>query len=391
MLRAVIFDFDGLVLETEEPIYLAHAEVYREHGQELSPELWKTTVGTDTFDPDADLEARLGRALDRDAIAARRRRRTEELLAGRAALPGVIDLRDRAREAGLKLAIASSSSRRWVVGHLERLGLADGWECIVCREDAALAKPDPGLYLATLDCLQVRAGEVVAIEDSGHGVAAAGAAGIRCVVVPTVMTLGADFSAADLVVESLAGVTLADLARLAEPVPRAPIVTRRLRLEPIGPEHAAGVQAAAARSLPELLPWMPWAVENRLERHQEVAAGAASAWASGRAHHFAITRAGEVLGVLGLNRVAPGEWELFYWLASDAAGAGFATEAAGALLDWAQERLGAKRFTLWAGTENHTSRRVAEKLGFRHLGPLPELKAGGYGMFPAEMYERTHA
>jgi HAD superfamily hydrolase (TIGR01509 family) len=214
VLRAVIFDFDGLVLETEEAIYLAHAEVYREHGEELSLDFWKTTVGTDRFDPRADLEARLGRALDWEAIAARRRRRTGELLAGREVLPGVVDLRDRAREAGLKLAITSSSSKRWVRGHLERLGLDAGWDCIVGREDAALAKPDPGLYLATLQCLGVRAEEAVAIEDSGHGQTAARVAGIRCVVVPSVMTLGADFSAADLLVDSLADVTLADLERL---------------------------------------------------------------------------------------------------------------------------------------------------------------------------------
>lgn len=214
MLRAVIFDFDGLVLETEEAIYTAHAEVYREHGEELELDFWKTTVGTDRFDPRADLESRLGRPLDWEEITARRRRRTAELLAGRPVQPGVIELRDRALEAGLKLGIASSSSRRWVTGHLERLGLDAGWDCIVAREDAALAKPDPGLYLAAVRCLGVSAQEAVAIEDSAHGVASARAAGIRCVAVPSVMTRGADFAGADRVVESLAGVTLADLERL---------------------------------------------------------------------------------------------------------------------------------------------------------------------------------
>jgi HAD superfamily hydrolase (TIGR01509 family) len=389
VLRAVIFDFDGLVLETEEPIYRAHAEVYRDHGHELSLEFWKTTVGTDTFDPDADLEIRLGRPLDRAAIEAVRTRRTDELLAGREVLPGVLDLRDRARKAGLKLAIASSSSRRWVVGHLERLGIATGWDCIVCREDAPLAKPDPGLYLAALACLGVRAEAAVAIEDSGHGVAAAAGAGIRCVVVPSVMTRGADFTAADLVAESLAAVQLEDLARLVERVPREFISTLRLRLEPIGPEHAAGIHAAATSSLAELRPWMPWAVNLSPDAVRELAAAAPARWEAGREHHFAIIREGSVLGVVGLNREAPGVYELHYWIASYVAGAGLVTEAAAAVLAWARDRLPLQRFTLWAGSENQASRRVAEKLGFQHIGPLPDLKAGGYGPFPAELYELT--
>ena len=389
MLRAVIFDFDGLVLETEEPIYLAHAEVYREHGQELSLDFWKTTVGTDTFDPDADLERRLGRTLDRDAIELLRTRRTAELLAGREVLPGFATLCERARQAGLKLGIASSSSRRWVLGHLRRLGIAGGWDCVVCREDAALAKPDPGLYLAAIECLGVHAREVIAIEDSGHGLTAAAAAGIRCVVIPSVMTRGADFSAADLVADSLAEVELEDLARLVEGVPREAIATARLRLEPIGPAHATGLYAAAGRSLPELRPWMPWAADLRLDGVRELAAAAPGRWAAGREHHFAITREGSVLGVVGLDREAPGVYELHYWIASDAAGAGLTTEAAAGLLDWARDRLRVHRFTLWAGSENRASRRVAEKLGFHHLGPLPEPKAGGDGPFPAELYGRS--
>lgn len=386
MLRAVIFDFDGLVLETEEPIYLAHAEVYREHGHELDLDFWRTTVGTDTFDPDADLESRLGRPLDRAAVEAARRRRTQELLAGREVLPGVLDLRDRVRAAGLKLGIASSSSRAWVLGHLRRLGIAEGWDCVICREDAELAKPDPGLYRAALDCLGVEAGEAVAIEDSGHGVTAAGAAGIACLVVPSVMTAGADFSAAHRVAESLAEISLEDLAQLL-PVPRTPIATARLRLEPIGPEHGEGLYEAARRSRRELLPWMPWA-EDPLAQHFGRAAAEPGTWVRGARYPFAILLEGRVVGVVVLSREGQGEWQLAYWVSTDVAGAGIATEASAAVLDWATEHLYVKRFTLWAGRDNAPSRRVAEKLGFRHLGPLPEPKEGGLGPFPAELYER---
>jgi len=190
------------------------------------------------------------------------------------------------------------------------------------------------------------------------------------------------------VAESLAGVTLDDLASLLA-VPREPILTARLRLEPVETRHAEGIHAAAVRSRAEMLPWMPWAVENRLDRTQELSAAGPARWAEGREHHFAITRDGAVLGVLGINQEAPGEWELFYWIASEAAGSGLTTEAAAAVLTWTREHLYVKRFTLWAGRDNAPSRRVAEKLGFRHLGPLPEPKDGGLGTFPAELYERT--
>ena len=383
MLRALVFDFDGLVLETEEPIYLAHAEVYRAHGHELPLEFWKTTVGTDTFDPDADLEARLGRPLDRASIEQARRRRTQELLAGREVLPGVLDLRQRAAAAGLKLGIASSSSREWVLGHLARLGLAQGWDCVICREDAELAKPDPGLYRAALACLGVTAAEAVAIEDSEHGVTAAAAAGLACLVVPSVMTAGADFAAAGRVAESLAGISLSDLARLV-PLARRPIATARLRLEPVGPEHGQGIYAAARRSRAELLPWMPWS-DQPPSWHQAQAAAAPAAWKAGHAYPFAVVLDERVVGVVVLT----GDLEISYWISTDVAGAGLATEAARALIGWAREHLYVKRFTLWAGRENVASRRVADKLGFRHLGPLPEPEDGGLGPFPAELYELT--
>lgn len=211
-IRALVFDFDGLILDTEGPVYEAWREVYAEHGEELPIAFWQTIIGrgSNWFDPLADLERRLGRSLDRDRIRGARQARVKELVGALPILPGVVQWIEAAERLGLKLGVASSSSRAWVVGHLERLGLERHWDCVRCRDDVARAKPDPDLYLAVAAELGVAPAEAIAIEDSPNGCLAAKAAGLYCVAVPNRMTAGLDFAAADVRLASLAQVTLPD-------------------------------------------------------------------------------------------------------------------------------------------------------------------------------------
>jgi len=215
-LRAIVFDFDGLIIETETPVFQAWSELFAEHGQELSIDFWKTIVGTTGFDAIGDLERRLGHPLEREQVMELRRARELELAHAQPLQPGVIDLVAEAEEAGVKLGVASSSSRRWVVGHLEQRRLIDRFECVRCRDDVGRSKPDPAVYLAVIECLGVAAAEAVAIEDSPHGVAAARAAGLRCVAVPGPLTRDLDLSAADLRVESIAELSIARLRSLVQ-------------------------------------------------------------------------------------------------------------------------------------------------------------------------------
>ena len=212
-LKAIVFDFDGLILETEEPIYRSWLEVYTAHGEELPFDRWVQTVGSNNaaFDPRANLEARLGRPLPQDVLDERMRRRTEMVLA-QTIRPGVAELAKAAREAGIKTGVASSSTHSWVDAHLERLGISHLFECVRCRDDVEAVKPAPDLYVAVLDCLNVRPEESVAIEDSPNGVAAARVAGMRTVAVPNAITAGQDLSLADVKLESLAGTSPGGLA-----------------------------------------------------------------------------------------------------------------------------------------------------------------------------------
>jgi HAD superfamily hydrolase (TIGR01509 family) len=210
--RAIVFDFDGLILDTETPEFRSWGEMYEEHGAELDFETWAVCIGTgDVFDPYAELERRLGRPIDRDVIRQRRRQRNQELLGAETIRPGVLDYLTEARRRGLRLAVASSSSREWVGGHLERLGILDRFDHLRTSDDVRQVKPDPELYLSALTALGVAGDEAIALEDSPNGVLAAKRAGLFCVAVPNALTRRLSFEHADLTVGSLADLPLATL------------------------------------------------------------------------------------------------------------------------------------------------------------------------------------
>ena len=216
-MRLVVFDFDGLILDTEAPVYDVWQAIYGEHGHTLEFARWAECIGTaDTFDPCAHLESLLGRSVDAGALIRHHRTRTDALIAAQPILPGVRDYVEDARRLGVRLGVASSSSRRWVEGHLTRLGLREHFEVVRCADDVARVKPDPALYLAVLEATGVAAHQAVALEDSPNGVRAAKRAGLACIAVPNPLTARLDLAEADLRLGSLAELTLAELiARLS--------------------------------------------------------------------------------------------------------------------------------------------------------------------------------
>ncbi|MFZ6026902.1 MAG: HAD family hydrolase [Chloroflexota bacterium] len=209
MIRALVFDFDGLIVETETPILRAWQEIYRSYGQELPVERWKLTIGSDdsAFDALAEL-ARLVAGLDLEAIKTRRKARELELATAQPLLPGVLDYIRHARELGLMLAVASSSSYRWVGGQLQRRGLLTAFDCIIPRDLVARVKPAPDLYRMACETLGIKGNEAIALEDAPNGIRAAKAAGMFAVAVPHEHTRQMDFSMADMCVNSLADVSL---------------------------------------------------------------------------------------------------------------------------------------------------------------------------------------
>ena len=187
--KALIFDFDGLIVDSEGPGYVAWSEVYELHGCPLPFEKYSACIGTvGGFDLHAYLEEQSGRALDREGVEAACNSRWDELMKNQPLLPGIADTIAAAKARGLKLAVASSSTRDWVAGNLNKFGLLDRFDAICTRDDVPIVKPDPALYTLALKRLSVQAHEAIAFEDSPNGILAAKRAGLFCVFVPNPLT-----------------------------------------------------------------------------------------------------------------------------------------------------------------------------------------------------------
>jgi HAD superfamily hydrolase (TIGR01509 family) len=212
-IRALIFDFDGLIVDTESTEFQGWQELYTAHGCDLSPDVYVDCIGRPNghFDFYSHLEKVSGTRIDRDAVRARRRARLAELNLLLPVLPGVLSYLEDAQRLGLKIGLASSSSRAWVHGHLERLGLFEFFGVTKCVEDTGTHKPDPGPYVAVLDALNISAPEAIAFEDAPHGIVSAKAAGITCVAVPNPMTRNLPLDRADYQLSSLAAMSLEEL------------------------------------------------------------------------------------------------------------------------------------------------------------------------------------
>jgi HAD superfamily hydrolase (TIGR01509 family) len=223
-IKALVFDFDGLIVDTEVPIFRAWQRIYREHGQDLPLEQWLTIIGTASgpFDPVIDLAKKTGAKLDGQELKALEVLYYQEATALQQLLPGVIDYLVAARQLGLKTAVASSSTRKWVMDHLNRFGIGGRFDAIICREDVKRTKPDPDLYLTALQRLGVQPEEAIAFEDSSNGIHAAKAAGLYCVVVPNPLTVDLDLTEADLRLLTLEAMPLRDVIKEASAVRKRP-------------------------------------------------------------------------------------------------------------------------------------------------------------------------
>jgi HAD superfamily hydrolase (TIGR01509 family) len=202
---AIIFDFDGTILDTETPEFAAWQEVYSTYGEHLDPAVYAQVIGTTdaAWSPEAHLASLLGHPIDQAAAVEAHHRRFDHLIAAELPRPGVLDWLDEARDLGLKVGLASSSSAAWVSRFLDRLGLRDHFATLATRERVTRSKPDPALYEVALEDLGVAAADALAVEDSPNGITAAKAAGLFCVAVPNPMTAPFPLTGADLQLSSL--------------------------------------------------------------------------------------------------------------------------------------------------------------------------------------------
>ena len=206
---ALVFDFDGLLIDTESAALRAWQAEFEARGTLLPADVWRTGVGR--RDSRSILLAYLRKQIgffDDDEVVLNWRARLDASLETEDLRDGVRDYLDAAAGLGIRLAVASSATADWVLGHLERVGVRHRFEVITCGEGHP-PKPRPDIYLATVAALGVSADAAIAFEDSPPGVTAAKTAGLHCVAVPNPATAALTFDGADRIVASFTRLPLA--------------------------------------------------------------------------------------------------------------------------------------------------------------------------------------
>ena len=216
-LLGAIFDCDGLLADTETPDYDAWREIYEEQGLHLPIELWAQSIGTAKGHSLPDWHAPLAEAIgpdyDPDAVRQRRQAFYQAAIGKVTPMPGVLALLDALDEAQIPCAVASNSDRPWVDRVLTIAGLTGRFQTIATADEVEHPKPAPDVYLLAASRLGVPAQRCAAFEDSPRGLAAAHAAGMFTVAVPTALTRHFAFEQAHHIVESLEKLALKDLRR----------------------------------------------------------------------------------------------------------------------------------------------------------------------------------
>jgi uncharacterized protein len=205
LIRVIIFDFDGLIIDTETPWYKAYKAFAQQYGVELPLELWAHCVGTsfDVFDPIQYIQKHSKQPIEKEYIQKETKELYDSLMKEVTIRPGVRQYLQEAVDRGLRIGLASSSSRRWVEYYLAKHNLLDYFQAISTSDDVRQVKPSPELYIKTMNSLQVSGEETIAFEDSLNGLRAAKSAGALCVVVPNPVTSFLKFEKHDLRLNSM--------------------------------------------------------------------------------------------------------------------------------------------------------------------------------------------
>lgn len=212
-LKGIIFDFDGLIIDTEMPGCNAWSELFNQHGFSFTIEDWKKAIGTgpSAYDPAKHLNQLTNGQLETQKIKEQTLSRTRELIELQPLLPGVLDFIIASERQGLLLAVASSSNREWVEGYLLKLGIRKFFKVVCTSTDVQQVKPDPELFLLAAKKLGISPSEAIVFEDSPSGIKAAKAAGIPCIAIPNDITKSMDLSLATRIVNSFLDIDLLEL------------------------------------------------------------------------------------------------------------------------------------------------------------------------------------
>jgi HAD superfamily hydrolase (TIGR01509 family) len=213
--QAIIFDLDGLIIETEAVYCQIWQREFAKEGLPFDMAGYQNLIGAHHvvggYKPQQVLADHLNNGVSARELRLAVEHEAFETIKNEEAKPGVLQVLDEADKGGFLLAVGSSSERDWVHGHLKRLGIFDRFTTIVTADDVEkIGKPEPDIYLKVLDNLGVAPQNALVLEDSNNGVVASYRAGIRVVAVPNEVTLGQDFSLATAIIPSLEELDLSE-------------------------------------------------------------------------------------------------------------------------------------------------------------------------------------
>ncbi|MFD2212354.1 HAD family hydrolase [Metabacillus endolithicus] len=211
MYKAVVFDFDGLIFDTESVHTTIYKEMFESHNVEFPFNEWIQNIGTKSTFSIYDLLEKEIKEIDREQLKKMNKEKLETRLNALKVRPGVEEILKEAQAMNLKIGLASSSDYKWVSSHLDRLGLLHYFECIMTSDDVAEVKPHPELYLLAAKQLGVEPEVCIAFEDSANGSLAAKRAGLTCVIVPNDTTKHLTFPEVDYRLSSMADCALVEL------------------------------------------------------------------------------------------------------------------------------------------------------------------------------------
>ena len=210
-IKGLIFDFDGLILDTELPEFQVWEDIYKSYGLKIPLDMWLKTIGTknESFDVFSYLENNVGNIiLDRHKIICQQKSLFDKKMKTQRVRPGVKNYIKDAKNRDLKIAIASSSPFDWLEKYLTGLDVLDSFDIIVTSNDVKNVKPSPDLYNLALQKLNIKAPEAISFEDSYNGILAAKSADIFCVAVPNGITSHMNLDIADMIITSLESIEL---------------------------------------------------------------------------------------------------------------------------------------------------------------------------------------
>ena len=213
MIKSIIFDFDGLICDTETPEIEAWKSLFREYNQEFPIDEYLKSIGSIYNDrtPLFHLKKMINKPLDIDDLMIEFQKRKMKFNESEPLMPCVLEYLNFAKKSGLLIGLASSSPSEWIQYHIDRLKIFEFFDCIMTSSDVDKTKPDPELYQKTIKCLEIEPFEAIALEDSPNGVSAALRAGMNVVAIPNQVTSRFNFDQAHFIFQSLCDISLKDL------------------------------------------------------------------------------------------------------------------------------------------------------------------------------------